>query len=80
MATTPGQAALIFRIIVDGWLDQGPDLSFLSAFPHEKEFTYPPLTFFRPVGKMERLIYNGTEFRNSYHLGCKALVSDLSAR
>lgn len=57
-----GQAALIFRIIVDGWLDQGPDLSFLSAFPHEKEFTYPPLTFFRPVGKMERLIYNGTEF------------------
>ena len=48
--------------IVDGWLDQGPDLSFLSAFPHEKEFTYPPLTFFRPVGKMERLIYNGTEF------------------
>ena len=57
-----GQAALIFRIIVDGWLDQAPDLSFLSAFPHEKEFTYPPLTFFQPVGKMERLIYNGTEF------------------
>jgi hypothetical protein len=25
------------------------DLEWLSAFPHEKEFLYPPLCFLRPI-------------------------------
>lgn len=57
------EKALIFRVLVDGFMQQGPHLSFLSAFPHEKEALYPPLTFFKPVRKeAKKLTYNGTEF------------------
>ena len=28
---------------------RGADISFLSAFPAEKEFLFPPLTFLHPV-------------------------------
>ena len=27
----------------------GADLKFLSAFPHEKEYLYPPLTLLKPL-------------------------------
>jgi hypothetical protein len=47
---------------VDDFMSQGPDLKWLSAFPHENEALYPPLTFFKPVGKPERLEYDGSEF------------------
>ena len=29
-----GQQALIFRVLVENFLQQAPDLVFLSAFPH----------------------------------------------
>ena len=58
-----GDTALIFRVLIDDFMSQGPDLSFLSVFPHEKEALYPPLTFFKPVSReVNRLAYNGTEF------------------
>ena len=57
-----GERALIFRVVVNNFMQQGPDLSFLSAFPHEKEALYPPLTFFKPRGNPEQLTYNGTRF------------------
>ena len=31
----------------------GADITFLSAFPGEREFLYPPLTFLRPTGRKE---------------------------
>ena len=31
-------------------MNLGCDISFLSAFPHEKELLYPPLTFLQPTG------------------------------
>ena len=49
-------------MVVNNFMQQGPDLSFLSAFPHEKEALYPPLTFFKPRGNPEQLTYNGTRF------------------
>ena len=54
--------ALIFRVLVDDFMHQGPDLRFLSVFPHEQEALYPPLTYFKPCGKTERIVYSGTEF------------------
>ena len=42
-------------------MDQAPDLSFLSVFPHEKEYLYPPLSYFQPVRK-EKLSFDGTDF------------------
>ena len=57
-----GQQALIFRVLVENFLQQAPDLAFLSAFPHEKEALYPPLTLFKPLGKAEKLTFDETEF------------------
>jgi hypothetical protein len=34
-------------------MDRGADLSFLSAFPDEVEFLYPPSTYLRPLGDRE---------------------------
>ena len=31
-------------------MERGADLTFLSAFPGEREFLYPPLTYLQPVG------------------------------
>jgi len=39
--------ALLFRITVTSPLQRGADLMFLSAFPHEREVLYPPLTYFQ---------------------------------
>jgi len=34
---------------------RAPDISFLSAFPEEQEFLYPPLTYLNPEGKPQTL-------------------------
>lgn len=57
-----GQRSLIFRVNVENPLQQGADLEFLSAFPHEKEFLYPPLSFFKPVSKTAHIVFDDTEF------------------
>jgi hypothetical protein len=57
-----GEKALIFRVLVDSFMAAGPNLKWLSAFPHENEALYPPLTFFKPVRKPVHLIYDGSEF------------------
>ena len=43
--------ALIFMLRVESFMALGADLSYLSAFPHEQEFLYPPLTYLKPTGK-----------------------------
>ena len=42
---TLNQGAVLFKIIVTNKLNIGADLSWLSAFPTEAEFLYPPMTF-----------------------------------
>ena len=54
--------ALIFRIIVSSFMKQGADLRFLSAFPHECEALYPPLTFLQPLSKAQTLKYDGVTY------------------
>ena len=34
-------------------MNRGADVSFLSAFPNEKEYLYPPLTYLKPTGRKE---------------------------
>ena len=41
---------LIFKIHTRGFEDRGADISFLSAFPEESEYLFPPLTFLRRSG------------------------------
>ena len=44
------RAPLVFKIRSNCFANRGADISFLSAFPAEQEFLYPPLTFLRPTG------------------------------
>jgi len=36
-----------------GFHDRGADISWLSAFPGEKEVLFPPLTYLKPTGRAE---------------------------
>ena len=59
------KTALLFRLEIESFLDMGADLSFLSAFPHEHEFLFPPLTLIQPVRRakpLRRFLYGETVF------------------
>ena len=57
-----GGSALIFRLTTSTFMNLGADLTFVSAFPHEREFLYPPLTFIQPTGKRHYLTHDGTKY------------------
>jgi hypothetical protein len=40
---------LVFRVISDGFMSCGADISWLSMYPAEKEILYPPLTYLKCV-------------------------------
>ena len=56
------ETALIFRLRSTTFMNMGCDLTELSAFPHEKEFLYPSLTFLQPTGVTHTLKYGDTTF------------------
>ena len=45
--------SLLLKIRTPSFMQRGADISFLSAFPAEREFLYPPLTFLKPTGRSE---------------------------
>ena len=49
MSYSRSQTPLIFKIKVDTPMSMGADISFLSLFPKEEEYLFPPLTFLKPV-------------------------------
>ena len=51
VAVAYGQSknSLLFKIVVKSFMQCGADISFLSAFPGEKEYLFPPLTFLQPT-------------------------------
>ena len=49
---------LLFKVITRGFIDRGADLRYLSAFPDEIEFLYPPLASVKTVN-MRRLASGG---------------------
>ena len=50
---------VIFKIITHGFMERGAPLQWLSAFPGESEFTYPPLTYLKPTGVEETFDVEG---------------------
>ena len=44
--------SLLFRISVPDFMSMGADLKWLSAFPKEDEFLYPPLTYLKPTKRV----------------------------
>ena len=47
--------SLIFKIMVTTFLSLGADIEWLSAFPTEAEIVYPPLTYLKPTGRIEKV-------------------------
>ena len=45
--------ALLMKIVTSRGMHRGADLSWVSVFPNEREFCYPPLTYLNPTGKRE---------------------------
>ena len=53
--------SLLLKIKTTSFMQRGAEISYLSAFPHEAEFVYPPLTYLRPTGRtMEYEVDDGT--------------------
>ena len=44
-----GRVAVLLRIRTSSCMQQGADLTWLSAFPDEQEFLYPPITFLKSL-------------------------------
>ena len=40
---------LIFKVHTASFMDRGAELTYLSAFPGEVEYLYPPLSFLKPT-------------------------------
>ena len=54
--------ALLFMLRAETFMQTGAEISWLSCFPEEREFLYPPLTFPRPTGTTHPLRHDGTHY------------------
>ena len=43
--------SLLFKIVNHSFMSIGADINWLSTFPGEGEFLYPPLTYLQPTGR-----------------------------
>ena len=55
-------ASLVLKLRTEDFMERGADLSFLSAFPAEREFLYPPLTYLQPTGEVQKLRVDDATF------------------
>ena len=54
--------AVLLQIITESFYERGPNISFLSAFPGEAEFLFPPLTYLQPTGDVETVVVEGLSY------------------
>ena len=52
-ASGDSHTALLLKIATNSFIDRGADLSFVSCFPQELEYCYPPLSYLQPTGRVE---------------------------
>ena len=50
------KSPLLFKFVSKSFMSHGADISFLSVYPGEKEWLYPPLTYLRPIKMSEETI------------------------
>ena len=62
MQYATSERALLMRILSDDFMSRGPQVGFLSAFPSEEEFLFPPLTYLKPVGEPQELRVDDATF------------------
>jgi hypothetical protein len=44
-----GDSSVLLWLRTQNFMDRGVDLTWISAFPHERQFLYSPLTYMMPV-------------------------------
>ena len=54
--------AVLFMLKVNNFLQYGAELKWLSAFPGESEYLFPPLTYLAPTGRRETVRVDESEF------------------
>jgi len=54
--------ALLFKLNALTFMHLGAELAFLSAFPQESEYLYPPLTLLQPTGTRYTVQYYGAQY------------------
>jgi len=54
-------SSLLFKIHTTSFMTRGADISFLSAFPAECEYLYPPLTYLHPSGRASEVTFTAAE-------------------
>ena len=59
---TDQRKGLLLKIIPRNFMSRGVTLGYLSCFPDEEEYLYPPCTFFKPNGKVDKQIYEEVEY------------------
>ena len=62
MRYSASSTSVLLRLITESFMQRGPDICFLSAFPGEAEFLFPPLTFLEPTGDVETVVVEGLAF------------------
>ena len=62
MKYSASRNAVLLRLVTDSFISRGPDISFLSAFPAEREFLFPPLTYLAPTGNVEKIAVGGASW------------------
>lgn len=62
MQYAASEKALLLRILSENFMVRGPQIAFLSAFPGEEEFLFPPLTYLQPVGDPQELRVDDATF------------------
>ena len=65
--------SVLMRLQTNSFMNRGPDISWVSCFPMEREFLFPPLTYLRPMsdpisGKTITEIVPVEELEASYHV------------
>mmetsp|Transcript_10724 Transcript_10724/g.37521 ORF Transcript_10724/g.37521 Transcript_10724/m.37521 type:complete len:575 (-) Transcript_10724:236-1960(-) len=55
--------SLLFKVVLDNFMQYGAEVKWLSAFPQEEEVLYPPLTYLQPTGRTQHLILNGSKYK-----------------
>ena len=48
-------SSLLFKLRTESFMGRGARIQFLSAFPGEAEVLFPPLTYMKPTGKVEKM-------------------------
>ena len=62
MLYSASEDSLLLRVLSKNFMVRGPDISFLSAFPAEQEFLFPPLTCLEPTGDVQKVRVDDATF------------------